>query len=155
MLKEFPSEGSCSSLDEQLLTFLEQTREISESNHIEGAIGVAWGYEHYWFYKKKTSKERFDIEELKPYLTILSEGDIVLNLDEQVLRVTNVDKTITSCNDSNMYYTSCLTPINLAIQSKIDELLQNRSKMQKLSEANELLLKQILELYENSKRIIC
>lgn len=153
-LKEFPNEGSCLSLDEQLLAFLKQTRRFNNENEVSNPIGVAWGYEWFWFFKKKTSKEQFDIEELKPYLTLLAEGEMVLNHSGELLVVVEIDNYMATCSDGNEYYITDLTTIAGNIQAHINLFLKNRAKIEELTEANENLLNKILELYEKSKGIV-
>jgi len=153
-LKEFPYEGSCLSLDEQLLAFLKQNRKFNYENETHNPIGVAWNDEYYWLYKKKTSKEQFDIEELKPTLHLLSVGELVVNIADQVVTIVEIDDYLATCSDGNDYYIRGLIPIKDNIQAHINYFLSNQVKIQELTEANHNILNKIIELYEKSKSTI-
>lgn len=153
-LTEFPNEGSCLSLDEQLLAFLKQNRKFNYESEVTKPIGVAWGYEYYWFYKKKTSKERFTIEELRTTLHLLSEGELVVNTSDQLIKVVEIDEYLATCSDGEDYYITSLTSFKDNIQAHINLFLKRRIEIEELTEANENLLNKILELYEKSKGIV-
>lgn len=68
-LSHFPFEGSCFNFTDSLVEYLKESREHAFS--LEKGKGIVWNQTQYWFVNENTSKKKYEVSQLLPFITVV------------------------------------------------------------------------------------